>query len=366
MAHPAGPAHLGNVDHALDAVLDLHERAVVRHGHHPAGDNRADGIAFCGGLPRVVGLLFEPEADTLGLRVEAEDHDLDLLANADHLARVLDAAPAHVGHVEQAVDAAHVHESAEVGDVLDFPGEQLSDVDGAQQRLFLFRTLFFEQLAAAHHDIAAALGELDDFELHALADIPLEVAGGTEGQLAGRHERVDADIHLEPALHAACDGAFDGAIGLVDVLDVLPVLDAIGFLLRENGHAVLVFRFLDVEIEGVAHGNFIHRAEFVGAHDALALVADVDKHAVIADIDNASAHDFALFEVAHGLVVEGLEVLHRHRLRFIQLEVVLLVEVLASVGCNGCRGLDARRGVRSRLVALIFHFLCHAREVSFQ
>jgi hypothetical protein len=41
------------------------------------------------------------------------------LVDLDHVGRVVDPAPGHVGDVQQAVDAAEVDERAEVGDVLD-------------------------------------------------------------------------------------------------------------------------------------------------------------------------------------------------------------------------------------------------------
>ena len=43
--------------------------------------------------------------------------------------RMVDAAPAHVGDVQQAVDAAEVDERAELGDVLDHALAELADFE---------------------------------------------------------------------------------------------------------------------------------------------------------------------------------------------------------------------------------------------
>ena len=70
-------------------------------------------------FPRAGALLLQAEGDLLLLVVDVEDLHLDFVVDLDHLGRMIDAAPAHVGDVQQAVDAAEVDERAEVGDVLD-------------------------------------------------------------------------------------------------------------------------------------------------------------------------------------------------------------------------------------------------------
>ena len=101
----AGPGHLGDVDQALDALLELDEGAVVGEADDLAlgrwcrrGTSR-DDVA-----PGILGsLLLETEGDALGLAVELEDHDVDLLAHGEQFARVADPAPGHVGDVKEAV-----------------------------------------------------------------------------------------------------------------------------------------------------------------------------------------------------------------------------------------------------------------------
>ena len=89
---------------------------------------------FSHGLAR---LLLEAEGDLLLLLVDVEDVDLDLLVDLDHLVRVVDAAPAHVGDVQQAVDAAEVDERAELGDVLDDALADLARLDLGEELLLL-------------------------------------------------------------------------------------------------------------------------------------------------------------------------------------------------------------------------------------
>ena len=114
-----GPAHLADVDQTLDAGLELHEGAVVGEAHDLALDALADDVDLFGVVPGVFLGLLQAQADALGLGVVLEHLDGDLVADLEHLARVVDAAPGHVRDVQQAVDAAEIDEGAVLGEVLD-------------------------------------------------------------------------------------------------------------------------------------------------------------------------------------------------------------------------------------------------------
>ena len=84
--HALRPGHLGDVDEALDALLELDERAVVGERDDLALDARADRVLLVGAVPRVLLDLLEAQADALGGGVELEDDDADLVADLEHLA----------------------------------------------------------------------------------------------------------------------------------------------------------------------------------------------------------------------------------------------------------------------------------------
>src|SRR3546814_7310130 len=63
--------------------------------------------------------LLHAQRDALRVLVDADDLHLHRVADVDQLRRMADTAIAHVGDVEQAVDAAQVDEGAIIGDVLD-------------------------------------------------------------------------------------------------------------------------------------------------------------------------------------------------------------------------------------------------------
>src|SRR5262249_39163203 len=102
----AHPAHVADVQQAVDALLDLDEGAVVGQVADGAADDRALRVAL-GDLVPGVGLdLLHAQGDFLLLLVDVEDLHLDLVADGDQLAGVVDAlGPAHLGDVHQALDA---------------------------------------------------------------------------------------------------------------------------------------------------------------------------------------------------------------------------------------------------------------------
>ena len=123
-----------------------------------------------------------------------------------------DAPPGDVGDVQQAVDAAQIHEGAVIGDVLDHAFDHLAFGEGGDQLGTLLGALFFQHGAARHHDVAAAAIHFQDLErlrlVHQRADIAhrahVDLAAGKE-----RHRAVEIDG--EAALDAAEDHAGDAA-----------------------------------------------------------------------------------------------------------------------------------------------------------
>ena len=108
---------------AVDAFLDLDEGAVVGQVADLAGDDRA-GRVLLGDQGPGVGLgLLHAQADFLLVLVDLQDDDVDLVADVDHLAGVVDApGPGHLGDVHQALDAfLQLHERAVGHDVDHLP-----------------------------------------------------------------------------------------------------------------------------------------------------------------------------------------------------------------------------------------------------
>src|SRR5690606_38158653 len=143
-------------------------------------------------VPRAGFLLLETEGDLLAVAVDVEDHHFDGLVDLDHFRRVIDAYPAHVGDVEEDVDAAEVDERTEVGDVLHDTLADLALLDFGHQLALESRPFGFDQLAAGDDDVLAGIVDLQD---HAADDPTNELADvgrATDVDLAGGEKHVDA------------------------------------------------------------------------------------------------------------------------------------------------------------------------------
>jgi hypothetical protein len=204
-----GPGHFRNVDQAFDARFQFHERAVFGDVGDGAAQLRADRVLGGNAIPRIAFKLLHAQADALRILVDADDLDAHGVADGDHFARVVDALVAHVGDMEQAVDAAEVHERTVIGDVLDHAVDDLAFLQVLDQARTLFGAGFFQHGAARDDDVAAAV-HLEDLERLRHVHQRGDVAHGADVDLAAGQEGHGAvEIDGEAALHAAEDHAFN-------------------------------------------------------------------------------------------------------------------------------------------------------------
>src|SRR2546428_629255 len=309
---PLRPAHLADVDQALDPGLHLDEGAVVGEADDLARDARARRILLRGVRPGVLLDLLQTEADALGGRIELEHDHAQLVADVEHLARVPDAAPAHVGDVQEAVDAAQVDEGAVVGQVLHDAGEDGALLQLLEGVLLQRLPLLLQQDAPAEHDVAALLVELDHLELELLADQLAATADRPQVHLRPGVERLHPHADREPALHAPDDGPLAEVVSLARGGDLVPDAHLVGLLLGEDDHARVVLARLEQHLHRIAHlhvGLAADEPELLDGNLALALVPDVHHCVVLGELDHAAADDLVLLQLAAlrgALALEGL------------------------------------------------------------
>ncbi len=293
----ACPAHFADMNHAFHAFFQLDKGAVFGHADNASAHDGAHRVPVENRFPRIFRALFESEADPLAHGVKAQHNNLNLITDLHHLRGMLDSAPAHVGHMQQTIDAPDVHKGAEVGNIFNFTFDKPVDFDAFKKVLFFNFTLLFEQSSAADNHIAATAGQLHNLDFHLFADVAIKIARGPEGQLAGGHEGIHTDIHFETALDTAGDDAFNNTVVVVYGLHMLPVFDPVRFNLGEIGGAVIIFRSFDIKIVCGTDGGAFAFCKFSQVNYAFAFVADIHGNAVIVDADNAAADDFAFFEI---------------------------------------------------------------------
>ncbi len=306
------PAHLGDVDQALDARLQLHKGAVVGDVGDLALEARADRIFGADAFPGIGLQLLHAEADALRLLVDLDDLHGDVLANVEHLGRMTDAAPGDVGDVQQPVDAAQIHEGAVVGDVLDHTFDDLAFLERGHQRGALLGAALFEHGAAGDDDVAAAAIHLQDLEGLRLVHQRADIAHWPNVDLRAREKCHGAiQIDGEAALDAAEDHAGDALFIVEGLLQTNPAFLAAGLVAAQHRFAERIFDALQIDLDRVADidvRRLARHREFLEGHTAFGLQSDIDDGEIILDGDDGAADDRAFLR---GLALEtGFE----HRL----------------------------------------------------
>src|SRR6185436_12041202 len=268
------PRHLADVNQALDAGLELDERAVVSEADDLAAHAGANGIAVLHRRPRILHELFVAERHALGGRVVLEDDDVDFVVDLEELGRMADAAPGHIGDVQQAVDATEIDERAVVGDVLHRATQRLALGKRLERRLLLLGVLFFEQRLAREDDVAALLVDLDDAHPELLPLQRVEITDRSNVDLRTGQERPHTDVHGEAALDSLDDAADDDFPVGVGLLDFVPDLHLLGLLARAHDVAFPIFRTFEQHVDRVArlHGDVaVLVEEFVAGAETFGL-----------------------------------------------------------------------------------------------
>ena len=237
----AGPRELGDVDEAFQAFFQFHESAVRQQIDDFAFHDGAGRILLIDIQPGVRGHLLDAEGNAFLIVIDADDHNVDLFADFQDLGRMIDAAPAHIGEVQKAIDAGQIDESAEVSDVLDNAFPDVADLDLIEEGAALEGALFVKQLAAGDHHVLAFVIDFDDFDFDLLTDKVVDILGVLERKLAGGQEGFDADVDHKAAFDFPSDDTFDGLAVVAGRQSGVPGTLTVGFSLGEADVAVLVF-----------------------------------------------------------------------------------------------------------------------------
>ena len=271
--------------------------------------------------------LLHAERDALRLGVDADDLHLHRVADVEDLGRMIDAAPGHVGDVQQAVDAAEVDEGAVVGDVLDEAVDDLALLEAGDDVGALLGARLFQHGAARDDDVAAAAIHLEDLERLRLMHQRADVAHGADVDLRAGKERDGAvEVDGEAALDLVEDDARNLLVLLEHLLEAGPALLAASLVARQHGLAERVLDALEVDFHLVAdlQVGLAADGELAQRHAAFHLQADVDDGEVLLDADDLALDDSAFEQVLLGeafgeqrgeLVARGVQVLRDGGLR---------------------------------------------------
>ena len=201
--------------------------------------------------------------------------------------------------MQQAVDAAQIHERAVIGDVLHHAFDDLALVQALDQARTLLGAGLFQNGATRHDDVAALAVHLQDLERLRDVHQRRDVTYRTDVDLRTRQEGHGAvQVDGEAALHAAEDHALD-ARGLGEFgFQLVPCGFAACAVTRQHRFAMHVLDAVDIDFDFVTDLQLglltRRRRELAQWHAAFALQADVDDGQVVLDASDGAEHHAAL------------------------------------------------------------------------
>src|SRR5262249_41197844 len=248
-----GPGHFGDVDKALDAGLELHEGAIVGDVGDAALELRGHRIFRLDALPGIVLKLLHAERDAVGLVVDLDDLDLHLLADIEHLGRMVHAPPGDVGDVQEPVDAAKVDESAVVSDVLDHAVDHLTLFEVLHQLLTLLGAGLFQHGSTGDDDVAAPAIHFQDLERLRHVHERSDIADRPDVDLrTGQKRHRPIQVHGKSSLDLVENDALDLFVALEGLSQLAPAFLAACLVARQNRLAKRVLHPLQVDFHRIA------------------------------------------------------------------------------------------------------------------
>ena len=216
---------------------------------------------------------------------------------------VVDAAPGHIGDVQEAVDAAQIDERAVIGDVLDETVDDLAFGEAGDDICALFGACFFENGAAGHDDVAAPAVHLEDLEGLVLTHQRTDVADGADIDLrAGKERHGAVEVDGEAALDLVEDDACHLLTSFELLFETVPAFLAARLVAAEDGFAKSVFDALKIDFDFVTdlQLGLTRRRELAQRDAAFHFEADVDDGEILFDADDLAFYDAAFVDVVLG------------------------------------------------------------------
>ena len=248
-------------------------------------------LDLCGGADFVSGSELDPrilcgilvaEGDLALFLVKADDVYIDLVADGEHLCRVLDAVPAHFGNVDHAVDAADVDECTVAGHGLHDTVVLCPDFDLVPNCLGTLTAFLLHNGTDGADNTLAGTVELGDLDTNLLLEELSHVGFLGQTALGCGNEYTNALYRDDnAALVDLGDGAFENAAVFGSFLNVSPALCSVKTLLGEHYGAFNVVHTDNDCLDGVTDFDSVFDLDavigkFRGGNEAGILGADVN------------------------------------------------------------------------------------------
>ena len=240
------------MDQTVNTRQDADECTELGQGHDRSMEGAADGVVVLQLLPGVVLSLLVAQRDLVVLGVDVLHIHFDGVTNGDNLGGMLDAVPAQLADVAQAVHTADIDECTVRGQALDNAGVGLAHLDICPELLTLCLVLLSGDLVDAADDLAA--GALGNDQLDMLANqSSVVLVTAHRGLRTGNEHLNTLDVDDNAALVELGDIALDDLAGFSSLGDLFHALARCELLAGELDDAILIHNLLDDEVQLIAN-----------------------------------------------------------------------------------------------------------------
>ena len=225
------------------------------------------------------------------------------IADGDDRTRVIDVLPRQLADVDETVHAAEVDERTEADTTLRH--DTLADLAGLEVGEEAVADSFCVSSRKARRLSTTLLRFLSSSMILACTILPTYGARSRTRRSStsdAGQEATQADVDDEAALDDLDHRTLDHAVGFLDLLDRAPRPLVLRPLLGEQQAAFLVFLLEDerfdllAELDDLVRVDVVADAQLAGGDDTLALVADVEQHFVLVDLDDGADDQLAVLD----------------------------------------------------------------------
>src|SRR3989338_7051911 len=216
-----------------------------------------------------------------------------------------DARPAHVGNMQQSINATQIDKGTKIRDTFDHPGSALAPDELIPKPVTHKFSFFLNHFSAGKDKIAARLIKLGDLKFIFLGHDLLRGNPFESGQ-RHRQERFDTiDIHDKSTLDLLDNPAVNDITLADNISHLHPSAQFLRLHVRKDKTALVIFDGLDKHVNFRACFQLFFVAEFFDRDKTFRLKSDINNCFFVIDRDHSALDDLAFLNIMKGLFVQS-------------------------------------------------------------
>ncbi len=302
-------SQLAGVQQCFDTGVEADKGAKLGDAADAALDHLPDMVHLFHARPGIFLQALQAQSDALALGIETEDVHLHLVADVQHLARVIDAVPRQLADMDQTVGATQIDECAKVAQPADHTLTGLALFQLVEQQFLARVAVATLGVTLAEHQTAALAVDLDHLHMHGLTDqtrhtqtalVFVQPARQVDHMAGGDKAAQIAEGHDQAAAIGVTDHTFPDFFIVHQFFGALPVFGLRCLGDGEQQIAILVLHAQDhhVDFLGDLKVTHVHTSalQVTALYHAVPFHAlDADDESLPIDGDDDTGDDIAAF-----------------------------------------------------------------------